>query len=229
VQYDGKVRAGSSVAASGGRPRRSPHASVSSRESILEAAKQLFLQHGYDAVNMDELALAAGISRRTLYNQFSGKQTIFRAMIERQWSQLDRGDEAELTARSDVADVLREVARRTLALVMRPDHVALVRMVIAESRRFPWISEEFYRIGGRPRMQLFIAYLRDLARHGLLACEYPELAAYQFIGLLEEALHWPNVMASGPAFELPAVEVVIEEAVRTFLARYRPQRENVSC
>jgi TetR/AcrR family transcriptional regulator, regulator of autoinduction and epiphytic fitness len=44
-----------------------------SREAIVEAAIRLFLQRGFGAVSMDELAEAAGVARRTLYNQFASK------------------------------------------------------------------------------------------------------------------------------------------------------------
>jgi TetR/AcrR family transcriptional regulator of autoinduction and epiphytic fitness len=41
-----------------------------SRDAIVKAAERLFLERGFGAVSMDELAEAAGVARRTLYNQF---------------------------------------------------------------------------------------------------------------------------------------------------------------
>src|SRR5580700_7980344 len=54
-----------------------------SREAIVEAASRLFLQRGFGSVSMDELAEAAGLARRTLYNQFTSKEEIFREMLLR--------------------------------------------------------------------------------------------------------------------------------------------------
>ena len=60
-----------------------------SRQAIVEAATGLFLERGYGAVSMDELAEAAGVARRTLYNQFASKEEIFREMLLRVAGQLE--------------------------------------------------------------------------------------------------------------------------------------------
>ena len=52
-----------------------------SRDAIVEAAVRLFLERGFGSVSMDELAEAAGVARRTLYNQFASKEEIFREML----------------------------------------------------------------------------------------------------------------------------------------------------
>jgi hypothetical protein len=41
------------------------------------------LERGFGAASMDDLAAAAGVARRTLYNQFTSKEEIFREMLLR--------------------------------------------------------------------------------------------------------------------------------------------------
>jgi AcrR family transcriptional regulator len=60
-----------------------------SREAIVEAAERLFLERGFGSVTMDELAEAAGVARRTLYNQFASKEEIFREMLLRVSAQIE--------------------------------------------------------------------------------------------------------------------------------------------
>ncbi|HEX4615184.1 MAG TPA: helix-turn-helix domain-containing protein, partial [Stellaceae bacterium] len=60
-----------------------------SREAIVAAAERLFLERGFGSVSMDELAEAAGVARRTLYNQFASKEEIFREMLFRVSGQLE--------------------------------------------------------------------------------------------------------------------------------------------
>ena len=60
-----------------------------SREAIVEAAVRLFLEGGFGSVSMDELAEAAGVARRTLYNQFTSKEEIFREMLKRVSGQVE--------------------------------------------------------------------------------------------------------------------------------------------
>ncbi|HEX4261476.1 MAG TPA: helix-turn-helix domain-containing protein, partial [Acetobacteraceae bacterium] len=59
-----------------------------SREAIVGADERLFLARGFGEVSMDELAEAAGVARRTLYNQFANKEEIFREMLSRVSGQL---------------------------------------------------------------------------------------------------------------------------------------------
>ena len=60
-----------------------------SREAIVEAASRLFLERGFGSVSMDEFAEAAGLARRTLYNQFTSKEEIFREMLLKVSGHLD--------------------------------------------------------------------------------------------------------------------------------------------
>src|SRR5450756_2001858 len=85
-----------------------------SREAIVEAAQRLFLERGFGAVSMDELAEAASVARRTLYNQFSSKEEIFREMLLRVSGQLEDAFPPGVETQGDVQDVLRLAARMIL-------------------------------------------------------------------------------------------------------------------
>src|SRR6201998_3761185 len=80
------------------------------RESIVDAAERLFLGRGFGAVSMDELAEAAGVARRTLYNQFTSKEEIFREMLLRVSRQLEHAFPPGIETQGDVEEVLRLVA-----------------------------------------------------------------------------------------------------------------------
>jgi AcrR family transcriptional regulator len=87
-----------------------------SREAIIEAAERLFLERGFGSVTMDELAEAAGVARRTLYNQFASKEEIFREMLLRVSGQLETAFPPGIETRGEVEDVLRLIARMILGL-----------------------------------------------------------------------------------------------------------------
>src|ERR1700686_2281311 len=84
---------------------------VGSRDAIVKAAERLFLERGFGAVSMDELAGAAGVARRTLYNQFSSKEEIFREMLLGVSAQLEDAFPSGVETRGDVEEVLRLIAR----------------------------------------------------------------------------------------------------------------------
>src|SRR5262245_37550384 len=114
-----------------------------SREAIVSAAEHLFLDRGFGSVSMHELAEAAGVARRTLYNQFANKEEIFREMLLRVSAQLERAFPLGIETRGDVEDVLRLIARMILKLHENWEYRGFLRMVVADSRQFPWIAEEF--------------------------------------------------------------------------------------
>src|SRR6201993_3676221 len=117
-----------------------------SREAIVAAAERLFLERGFGSVSMDELAEAAGVARRTLYNQFASKEEIFREMLLRVSGQLEHAFPSGIETEGDVEDVLRLVARMIVELHKHPEYLGFLRMVVADSRQFPWIAEEFATI-----------------------------------------------------------------------------------
>jgi TetR/AcrR family transcriptional regulator of autoinduction and epiphytic fitness len=194
-----------------------------SREAIVEAAERLFLERGFGSVSMDELAEAAGVARRTLYNQFSSKEEIFREMLLRVSGQLEDAFPSGVETQGDVEDVLRLVARMILELHKHSEYLGFLRMVVADSRQFPWIAEEFATVMD-PQTERLVRYLAHLTSLGILDCRNPLLAAHQFIGMLNELSLWPWMMGRGG---LPvSTEDAVEETIRMFLKHYRRPQSN---
>jgi len=196
-----------------------------SREAIVDAAARLFLERGFGSVSMDELAVAAGLARRTLYNQFASKEEIFRAMLLRVSRQLEHAFPPGIETQGDIEDVLRLIARMILNLHKNPEYLGFLRMVIADSRQFPWIAKEFAAVMD-PQTERLTRYLAHLTDLGILNCQNPTLAAHQFMGILNEFSLWPMMVGREGALALD--EEVVEEALRMFLQRYRqPRRQMV--
>src|SRR5690349_4791847 len=51
------------------------------RAAVVEAARELFLRKGYASTTMEEIAAAAGLTKRTLYNNYPDKETLFRQIV----------------------------------------------------------------------------------------------------------------------------------------------------
>src|SRR3954451_20542977 len=56
----------------------------SKRRQILDGARKLFLDLGFDAASMGEIARAAGVSKGTLYVYFADKNSLFEAIVEQE-------------------------------------------------------------------------------------------------------------------------------------------------
>jgi TetR/AcrR family transcriptional regulator of autoinduction and epiphytic fitness len=191
-----------------------------SREAIVQAAQRLFLQRGFGSVSMDELAEAAGVARRTLYNQFASKEEIFREMLLRVSGQLEDAFPSGIETRGDVGEVLRLIAGVILDLHKNPEYLGFLRMVVADSRQFPWIAEEFAAVM-EPQTERLIRYLAHLNAVGILDCRDPTLAAHQFTGMLNEFSLWPWMMGREG---IPVSGEDVQETIRMFLSHYRRSR-----
>jgi TetR/AcrR family transcriptional regulator of autoinduction and epiphytic fitness len=189
-----------------------------SRDAIVESAVRLFLERGFGAVSMDDLAEAAGVARRTLYNQFASKEEIFREMLVRVSGQLEDAFPPGIETEGDVETVLRLLALAILQLHKNAEYLGFLRMVMADARQFPWIAEALASVQD-PQTERLTRYLAQQTSMGILDCRNPILAAHQFMGLLNEFSLWPWMLGRK---RLPVPnEEVVEGALRMFLQHYR--------
>lgn len=186
--------------------------------AILAAAAEVFLERGYERTSMDLVAQAAGVARRTVYNQFESKEALFSAVTEHVWGQF-RLDEA-IRVKGDTEERLAAIASAIVAFWMDSKAIAFLRLVIAEGDRFPDLAPTFFDSGKQPVFRMLVAELAQLRKQGALKLADEELAAKQLIGLLNEPLMWPRLLRlDGPPSRQHRT-VVISAAVRTFLAAY---------
>jgi AcrR family transcriptional regulator len=68
------------------------------RAAFLKAARDVFLEYGYEAANMAEIVKRAGGSLSTLYAQFGGKKGLFEAMIDARVTDLTEQMHIELAS-----------------------------------------------------------------------------------------------------------------------------------
>ncbi|MGB9375557.1 MAG: helix-turn-helix domain-containing protein, partial [Jiangellales bacterium] len=52
------------------------------RAQLLDAAKDVFVERGYHAAAMDEIAIRAGVSKPVLYQHFPGKLDLYLALLD---------------------------------------------------------------------------------------------------------------------------------------------------
>jgi TetR/AcrR family transcriptional regulator, mexJK operon transcriptional repressor len=129
----------------GGRPSRLESARLSDR--ILDVATVLFLGDGFGATSIEAVAKRAGISKRTFYHRFSGKEMLFEAVVRRMIERWMPPFDAALLEAPSLAAALRRSAEHILKVALTPEALALHRMVIAEARRFPGLARIMHELG----------------------------------------------------------------------------------
>jgi TetR/AcrR family transcriptional regulator, mexJK operon transcriptional repressor len=191
-------------------------------ETILAAAKQMFLEHGFGAVSMDALARTAGVSKATVYAHFAGKEELFGAVIERQCEQYFSGFSADELDPRDVRGSLGVLGRRFLDLVLSPDGIALHRIIVAEVSRFPALGQVFWRAGPeRERVQIQ-GFLARAAASGVLLLDNPRLAAEQFVSLVRGDIWLRQLLRLDAVTADNQIGEAVAAAVDTFLRAFAP-------
>ena len=113
---------------------------------LLDAATQLFLAHGFEATSCDQVAALAGAGKGSLYARYANKEELFAAVVRRV---VDHSLQPSGDAPADIplADRLRVVGLDILNHALKPDALAMMRLVIATATRFPELAQLADRIG----------------------------------------------------------------------------------
>ena len=171
---------------------------------------------------MELIAEAAGVARRTLYNQFpEGKEAIFRAVVEHFWSKFPvmvlATDEVAL---QDPRFGLTKTGNAIADFWKTEAVIAFLRLAISEIPQFPDLADTFFKAGKLPLMEELVSYLRVLSGHGCLAIPDVELAMRQFFGLVNEPVLWVKVLGIEASATPKLRKKIVDSAVDMFLKTY---------
>jgi AcrR family transcriptional regulator len=199
---------------SSGRPTTADAAALA--QHILDIATRAFLADGYAATSVETVAARAGVAKRTLYARWHGKPALFRAVAERLMGRWLASPASLPEATSGLEPLLLGTARRALAVALEPDALALHRLVIAESGRFPELAEMIRQSGAATGVARVASLLAGEMVAGRLAAMDAEVAAEQFLHLV---LTGPQrrALGLGPVLDAAGLEAWARQAVTLFL------------
>lgn len=190
------------------------------RQAILSAAGDLFVSQGYGAVSMDSIARAASVSKATLYAHFASKDDLFANIIRGACTENVSTGHFTPNAEQDIGGALSELGGRMLRFLLEPRALAIYRVVVAESARFPELGRAFYESGPGLFRSVFGAWLAAQHAAGRIVVDDPLLAADQFIGLLRGSLYMRATLDLAAQPWDAEVEAVVGAAVAVFLRAY---------
>lgn len=112
--------------------------------ALLAAALDQFLTHGHRGVRLDQVAAAAGVGKATLYRHFGDKEGLFRHVVQAQTLAISETPVRESAAGGELEPVLAALARETLDRHVRPESLALQRLMIEEAPAFPELARRLH-------------------------------------------------------------------------------------
>ncbi len=192
------------------------------KEQIRAGAQKLFLDRGFAATSTDAIAAEAGVSKQTLYVYYPSKEELLTDVLRHLIEDGPRGgppltiEQATPGSQDELRRALGSLARKLISGLMNPDYVALVRVIIAETRRLPHLGRLF-RSAVPERVLNNVAVLLEAAReNGVIGAVDTDAASRAFVGpLLTYVLLDGLFVGDGPP--RPPSPERIEAAVDLFM------------
>ncbi len=196
------------------------------RAAILEAAQSLFPSKGYDAVSMDAIAQAAGVSKLTLYSHFTDKDTLFGAAVEEFCEHQLPHQAFELHPELSVREALMHIAKGFLELTMDECAIQLFRIMAAQAGQNTKLAEIFFTVGPRRTLKDMEMFLSQRCNSGDLDIPVPSKAAEHFFVMLKGVRHMRTLVGVAPLPDAKERLAHAEEVVSVFLLAYGKRNQD---
>lgn len=162
-----------------GRPR-----SEEKHEQIMAAAMELFTRDGFEGTSVDEIAVAAGVSKQTVYSHFGCKETLFGLAVSSKCKQSGVNQD-EIDSAVAPAQMLPEIARRFVGLITSPEALRVHAVCTASAETHPDLGRIYFEQGPVQTVEAVAQYLQIQHEAGNLCVENPRSAAWQFLCMLK--------------------------------------------
>jgi AcrR family transcriptional regulator len=144
------------------KPRRGRPRSEQARNAILDAAAELLLAHGLEAVSMDAVAQRADVSKATIYRWWPTKETLALEALYHEWEPARPSPRDTASLRADLLSLLRPWIRRVRA---RP-YGRVIAALVTEANTDPDFAEQYRARFVEPRREPARALFRRAIDRG---------------------------------------------------------------
>lgn len=186
----------------------------------------MFLAEGYTAATVDEVAQAAGVAKRTIYNLYADKAALFRATILGSIDTADAFTSSLVDAVRSVVDPMAElpqIGTRLAEAVLTRSVLPLRRLLVMESRTFPDLAAEYRDRAPDAVLRALAELFANLGRRGHLTVDDPQVAAEHFAFLVMGAELDRGMFVPQPVADA-RIAARAEAGVAAFLRAYGPHQ-----
>jgi TetR/AcrR family transcriptional repressor of mexJK operon len=188
------------------------------RDSIIAAAKKVFLRDGYQA-SIDSIIQEVGVARQTLYNHFKDKRSLFQAVIETVSAQTMMPLRTlSLAATEPLQSALRQFGEAYMRGMLDPENLALTRLISSATREFPDAGRFAYENGSRRSIALLADYLRSQRGAGRIRAVSVEAVAESFYGALVGPARFRYLLGVNVASTPKQQQAYVREVVKLYVA-----------
>ena len=161
-----------------GRPPKELAGEVDER--VLDAARKLFLERGFEGASIDEIAQAARSGKQTIYARFSNKRELFTAVVLRDVASKMAQAGSAVPSGATIEERLVSTGICLLHMTLENERMGLMRLAIAEAHRFPDLASTVSRTAFQLSTEAAAKLLGEMTQSdelGKLAAFAPERLA----------------------------------------------------
>lgn len=197
---------------------RAPDRGVARRQAFLQAAREVFLEQGYEAASVNDVVRRAGGSLATLYAQFGNKEGLFLAVTQDQHERFIRAITPDSVDHLPLEQGLRAIGEHYTRAILAPENLAFFRIVVGEGRKFPEHLQRYISSGADKVRGVVTSFIE--ARGAKV--EDPEMAASYLLELWRARHHYRAL--ADDAYRVSEEDLTghVAMAVRFFLSATRP-------
>jgi len=188
---------------------------------MLDAARRLFVERGYDAVSLSEIVKRSGGSLATLYELFESKAGLLGAIVASKRFVTHEQIDAVVARGGPPAKMLADIADTVIDSFSDDETIGLMRVVMGETLRDPAFAQSIFRAAHVPAVERLAALFSGWDAAGQATIPDPMLAVHIFFGLIIHGEQTRAFFGDACAAVLPPREALVREATALFVTRYR--------
>lgn len=192
-------------------------------QQVLEGAREVFREQGFERATVDRIAAAAGVSKATVYNHFQDKRALYAAYLSQEVDELRASVRCMLLRSEPSGDIrlaLQNAGERLVELTLDPVVVRFYRNTSAEVERFPELGQLLFDNGPAAMIAVIGDYLHKWHARGTLRLGDPHTAAVHFVVLCHGDLIIRSQLGALPDPLKPTIVDTVGRAVTAFLDAY---------
>ena len=175
---------------------------VARRQAFLEAAREVFLEQGYEAASVNDVVRLAGGSLATLYSQFGNKEGLFLAVVQDQHDRVLASMAPSNVDDLSLEDGLHQIGKQFVHALLAKDSLSFFRITVGEGRKFPELVQRYISVGADRVREVVANHLRKGAPE--FKGDHDIVALY-FLELLRGRHHYRAL--SDPAYQLTDAQI----------------------
>ncbi len=191
-------------------------------DQVLEGARRVFLRDGYAGASVDDIAREAAVSKATLYSYFPDKELMFTSVFRDELKRERINRDALVGMDLPIDEVLRFSGHLIANHMVSEFGSRIMRLAIAEARRFPALAAEYYDIGPGALHRALERRFAIWQSNGMIRADLEDLnlAADTFIQLCGVRVRDPVLLMGRSHVDDSMIRSTVDNAVRVFLHAY---------